>query len=164
MTSPLDGSAKHISPRLADQAQEAISCTYSLISRCTESLLGDSSCQAILAAASALQTSIKVRSLPSPSFLPVFMQVLCHCALCAIHQSFWACLVYPKANSTTCWAKHESSPCQIASAAHALTSSPAWELKHRLSMRREQCCLERPGLQQLSPSLRHCKYLMSTRL
>ncbi|KAK9830799.1 hypothetical protein WJX74_007694 [Apatococcus lobatus] len=61
---PSTGSSKHISPCLADQAQEAISCMYSLISRCPESLLGDSGCHAILAAAGALQAAITGTVLP----------------------------------------------------------------------------------------------------
>ncbi len=51
---------RHISPSLSEQAQEAISCMYSLMSRFSGSLLEDDGRQAVLGAAHALQMAIQV--------------------------------------------------------------------------------------------------------
>ncbi|KAK9862251.1 hypothetical protein WJX84_009332 [Apatococcus fuscideae] len=56
--------ADHISPGLADQAQEAITCMYSLMSRHPASLLEADGRGAVLAASSALQAAIKGAILP----------------------------------------------------------------------------------------------------
>lgn len=82
VTDPGADNQKHIVPILADQAQEAISSMYSLISRYSEGLLAADGREAVLNAARALQTAIKVRC------FEIHMLRGCHQAAAHSHQAF----------------------------------------------------------------------------